>query len=536
MKNTTLVNKTDLNITNFFHKYGFIFIVIVYTLLFISSVQYGSFTDEKEQFTAGWFISQGLIPYQDFFSHHGPLPLFFGTIPFVLLGHSVQNFILLRILVFIFQLCCWSVLWKFSDKKYRPLVTSLILLTGVALPVFNLHMTLATSLTTPTLLVVALLTLQHIQTQKPNIRTIIVVFGAGAFICLWSSIATLIPLLFLGILLALFWTKQKLWLKVIKFRKPIIITTLLQLIFPLFFLLTKSFTDFWWSIFTYNSSYYFPLHLAEDNLEKQYGPLFRQMKQFFTELYEAITITLRAFITLLQSLVGMRHLLLQGEVLTSMSKYLTVVFTEFLHSFIEIRLLMMIGLLLVTVMLSLKKKLHGFIFFVLVFSFWFRDNELFHLSSVFLITVSGLLYVFFQYQKKLPKLLIISFLFIFFIPVLELRSKFFQHKESPISLETIHQAEIIHNATQPNDQILLLNNQIIGYALAERLPASKYYFYFPWVYAVPKIEDQANTTIITQQPTLISVSDEFKSEFPSLFKTVEDNYQFDEQTSLFIKR
>ena len=224
MKKSTSLNKSRLQILqSLFNNYGFLFLLIIYSLFFLITLPYGSFNDEDEQFTAGWFISQGLIPYQDFFSHHGPLPLFLGSIPFLLFGYSILNFLILRFFILIFHLICWSITWRFSHKKYRFFVGMTMVLIGVLLPVFNLHMTLATSIVTITLWLLTFLTFQHIEIEKPKLKTLIVCFAVGAFICIWSSIASLIPLAFLSFLLIIHWSKKKYWAEVFQQKKLIVV-------------------------------------------------------------------------------------------------------------------------------------------------------------------------------------------------------------------------------------------------------------------------------------------------------------------------
>ncbi len=83
---------------------GLIFVFLYGHRVFL----YPLFIDEMEHMQSAWMISQGMIPFRDFFQHHHPL-LWYITAPFLSADSNVSAFLWARflcLLTFVVN-CCW---------------------------------------------------------------------------------------------------------------------------------------------------------------------------------------------------------------------------------------------------------------------------------------------------------------------------------------------------------------------------------------------------------------------------------------------
>ena len=90
--------------------------------------------DEFEHLQFAWMISQGRVPYLDFFEHHTPLFHFLGSLLFLLRGGSDPNFLLaaFRSISVLFSVGTVFLTWQLAKRCGPPLVPVLatILLIG----------------------------------------------------------------------------------------------------------------------------------------------------------------------------------------------------------------------------------------------------------------------------------------------------------------------------------------------------------------------------------------------------------------------
>ena len=74
--------------------------ILIFSILSISSIwgNYGFFMDTLEHIHASWLVSEGKVPYRDFFEHHNPL-LWYLFAPFTKLFYRDVNIIYMARLI-----------------------------------------------------------------------------------------------------------------------------------------------------------------------------------------------------------------------------------------------------------------------------------------------------------------------------------------------------------------------------------------------------------------------------------------------------
>lgn len=78
---------------------------------------------------SGWLITQGKVPYRDFFSHHAPFPYFYSAFFHLLVG---KHFVLQRYSVVLFGLAAFlSVLQRYRDDVSPTFRTTMLLFIGM---------------------------------------------------------------------------------------------------------------------------------------------------------------------------------------------------------------------------------------------------------------------------------------------------------------------------------------------------------------------------------------------------------------------
>ncbi len=523
----------------FLDKIHFIFILslLIFSFFFIRASQFGYFTDEYEQLTAGWFISEGMIPYTDFFSHHAPLPLLIGALPFIF-PFAETSILTQRMIVLSLLLVFWVTIFYFSERKWRIITSVFAILSGSMIPVFNLQMHLANTYSTFALIGVLLIIFQYLDSNKTiqfSKICLILILGNFAF---WSNISSVLG--FLGLLILLVVEQKKQFLELIKTHSIKVLSIIgLSVIFPIFFIIKNSFTEFWWSVFTYNTKYYFPYRLAENDTERTYGPLFRQINQFFSTFIETYLLFLERSRVFIQSILGSRTLLFDAS-FQQTSKYFQIIFEQyfsFLFSF-ETILVLLPTMTFLLLLFNKQLKLSITLFF-LTAMFWFRDNEVFHFGIIFFLSYIFLLQFIFQkfdQRKKSQLLLAIITILLSTIPLVGMRQRFFYEKRPTIDPAIVLSANEMKKLSNVEDHILIIDEDIIGYYIAQRLPSSPYYFSYPWTVQVDEIENDILMNISARKAKIVKLDTQLSHQFPKLEEELLLHYTKSEHSlELFIR-
>lgn len=361
--------------------------ILLFALMFLPIIGWGHFGDEHEQATAGYLIWHGLLPYKDFFSHHAPLPLLLSALyKFIPINNQV---LALRALVAVLQIGAWTWLLSVSQKQFKAVIYLVITLLALALPTFSLQMMLADTLVTTAFALILLTTIQYWWLKQPNLGTVLRVFLIGSFVMIWSSVASTLLVLLMGLLiLAAGHQQQKKQVKE-QFKKYLAIWTGLQLIFPGIYLLIGRFREFWWQLVTYNNQYYFPLKLARTQAQRDGGMLFRIVDEFWLMISGELATFFGSLLVLARSVLGSWRLFFDTN--SDWVGYFSLVWREFGQNFASVRFDLSVGIGLIFLWLILRKRWQLAIVFVLTaLASFFRSSETFHLGPEFVLVIVGL--------------------------------------------------------------------------------------------------------------------------------------------------
>ncbi len=512
-----------------FTKKSSLIIIFIAILCFIALslpfLKLGSFSDEYEQATSGWFILHGLLPYRDFFSHHAPLPLFLGLLGFIIPG--AEPILTLRIFILISQIGVWLFLFANTSRKFWPIIFLTMLASAISIPIFNLQMALANTVVYYSLLTIIILLIHHFRYNHPGISLLAWTYAIVAIICFWSSIASFLPLVLIGLILL---TKYKYW----KFLKAQIVTLLIGIFFfPILYFCLKSFSDFWWSVFKYNTDYYFPLHLAQNNLDLKYGPLFQVICNFLTLLFQNFINLAIKTLTLSQSLLGIHQLILSAK-FSDVLNYLIIIFREYMRFFDSLESLIFIGIGFTLIYLLINRKfIYAILFALAGISLFFRSNEIFHLSPLFLLIVIVVSLGFFENKKS--RLLSSIFFILLIYNLIPTYLSRLQEKSSYITDDLFRLSKTIKNNSLVSDRIMVVDGNMIYYLLAQRLPSCKYHYYLPWLEETPKIKKAFEACLNSDKTKLVVVPD--IKHFYNTESIMEKNYQvLSTNENIFIRK
>ncbi len=288
-------------------------------IFFIVNTLYVSYPDEFVNILGGSFITQGKIPYKDFFDHHLPFAWYFASLLLLFAGKS---FVLFRILwaIAMFLLLFFVGLW--IRKNYRELYyyyVGFFILYPLTAVYFWFHLYLADSLAILFFSAIFwMLTVQTL-TQRVHFRSILA-SSLLTFCLIFSSLT----FLYLGLALYL-WQLYLIWPHKTRILQYIGIASLPYGVYALYLLITNSWYDFYFSNFIYNTKlyisipnyikghYFNPLKFGLTlifNFYTHYLPLLTKVKHL--DLYLPIgvlagfsTLTLLSLLLMRKALIGL---------------------------------------------------------------------------------------------------------------------------------------------------------------------------------------------------------------------------------------
>lgn len=496
-----------------------------------------SFTDEYEHAMAGQFMLKGLLPYRDYFHQHSPLLLFTGLFGHIIPG--VEPVFMLRILTLLFSVGVWTVLLCGTKKQFHWAIFTTMIGTALASPKLLFHMNLVDIVISYTLLGFIVLATHFFVYNSPRPKVLILLYCGVFFVCFWSSIASIIPLGILGILFSFILIKKHAFPNIQNTAKYFSLFVALNLIFPLFYLVIGSFRAFWWDVFTYNTSFYYASYLTETDTQERFGPLYQIASKFTEHLLQSTTTFFTDTQVLIRSIIGIRNL----EVLSyeNINSYISIIFIEYGRFFESFPNILFLTIFIVLFCLLLKKKfMIAFVLFLVYISMFFRNNEVFHWSPLFIVVLFSLSLLLYYVRTQKNKILtVILYLTIFMLfwnlglsyIVLILEQFPYIAKQDAVISRTI-------NKKYPNGGgMIIIDANMMYFIQTSMIPTCYYQGYPAWIQMAPVIKETVYSCIAQKKPDVVLVPRIEIQEDEKIMEIIRENYLQDEiQPEVYIRK
>jgi hypothetical protein len=233
------------------------FFTILFLILLTNAFHF-TYPDEFDNITGGYFISQGRLPYTGFFTHHGPFAYFFSYLIVLFSGASFVAFrILLSISYLLMALGFYLYLQKRFSNAYQTLNLVLISFMAVGATYNWGHMLLADSLAglliLPAYIIVLLLLYSRDKIRTVDIWIIAVLSALTLLTSITYIYAIAVLYLFLGIVYCINYSTSFFSIRTIKHLGIVLLPYIL---FIIYLLVTKSWSDFYYQAIYFNKEYY----------------------------------------------------------------------------------------------------------------------------------------------------------------------------------------------------------------------------------------------------------------------------------------
>jgi len=528
------------------------FFLIIFAFLSILIIFKGDPGDAYENIVGGWLITKGLVLYKDQFATRAPLMYYFAGFVHFALGMKIIYF---RIFLLLIYLTLSFYLSFFLRKSIKNAFLFSLIFFPLSVRFFHSQTFLADNLLAFCLLGLLVVFFQFWGRKKFLIKLKLLI-AVLIFMAVNSSSIAVIPvgiLLFFSLIQDIFMVKEKVIVVVRKYLFFLLPT----LIFPFYFFIKGGLSDFLWTMFSY-SQHYFLNRIGEPH-EVRYGRLgfwYRLVINFGEYLVSSSTELFNSIWNFFTALRFFNPILFyktqQGfidwqDFISKYLNYIFIIISEFYKNIFAFEMIIFLAYLSFVVYLIKRKKTLFALFLVLfMMGLRSRDNEIFHLAPFYLVGYWVLSYLFFKTFKfikqgnkrslvesligYLSASLIIGLIFNLFPGYM-----LFNRSNNPIVREDIvRKARLIRENSGKNDKIWIAGGNPAYYMLSSRLPVTKYYFYFPFVYKVKKIRTKAKEELIGNQPEIIYTQEEAVYFVREVFENLEDNY-YELEKNLFIK-
>ncbi|HEV2339149.1 MAG TPA: hypothetical protein VGT05_00085 [Patescibacteria group bacterium] len=245
-------------LSHFFRKENFsnlFYWAIIFCIFFINTF-HESYPDEFDNILGGWYILHGRLPYVGFFTHHGPVAYFIAALVVLFSGQSFVRFrIVYAVLLFLYTLFVSRFLIKSIGKEIKNVIFLFVGILALSATYYWFHMLLADSVSAFLLLPsIALLSMKAVQKKSLTIPDVI-------FLSVSTTLAVLCSLTYIYLVLCLY-----LFAFILYFRNEILfnrrtvlaigIIIVPYILFGLYLVITRSFSDYYYDAFVFNQKYY----------------------------------------------------------------------------------------------------------------------------------------------------------------------------------------------------------------------------------------------------------------------------------------
>lgn len=514
----------------------FLALIIFVILLATKTFFYLDLGDEQENIVAGWLVKNGEVPYRDFFFHHTPLPFFISALIQLL---PIKSFLIYRYFVLFFYIAVFGFLYKSIRKKYRSSLYLTFFLIILFPKTLNTQAFLADNFAAVSILSIFLLFLTYSRDKILSFKKLVFSLAIFSFICLWSSYTSVLAL---GVICVYFGikTRKKLWRDFLKSDKRIFLIFLINLIFPIYFVINGAFSDFFWANIIYNQKYYFPHRLAENEMELKYGVFYRVFNQFFKYISRESGLIFEAILTFLKTIKTAILNIFNWDLFSNSIK-LGFRFLLEKISFLETLSFLSIVLLAFK---KTKKEKFNMIFLVLFLIFLrTRTNEAFHINPFYFVCFWGISFLTIESFWHKRKFFMISSLVILSLYFSIGMKEFWQVKKGRrnfIAPRVLLISEEINNLKGYGNNFMNIGGDTILYLLTDTSHASKYFYYYQWFHPADKIRLDIENKIRNKNPDYIYLADYERKGDPDyyvkdLLPIIEEGY-FYYKNDIFIRK
>lgn len=226
--------------------------------IFVTNAFHEKYPDEFDSIVGGRYITEGKLPYKDWFQHHQPgaYVMAAGILPFT--GHSFVKFrIGWEVALFMLLTGSFLILRRRLPKRDLSFYVVLLFVIGLSGTYFWGNMLLADTLAGYFILpVFALLFLKGYYSERFETADLMIA-GGFAFLSWFTSMTYIFIVMALS-LYALYLfvstnTKKSLWRRLMT---GIALLSVPYLLFGLYLVLTGSVADYYWANVVYNTNYY----------------------------------------------------------------------------------------------------------------------------------------------------------------------------------------------------------------------------------------------------------------------------------------
>jgi len=177
------------------HLYFYSAVILLSLVLLLQNLLWVDFVDERDNFSVGWFISRGQVLYRDIFSHHMPFPYYYSAL---LIKLGFEGFIGLRVGFFLTLLSFWLLLiLAFGEKIGYRIISAIIFLFAAAHPLFWGNVFLADNFFGWAILVIFLYFFANPQLDFTSRDQAMI--ALMTFISVMSSLVSIYPIALLGL-------------------------------------------------------------------------------------------------------------------------------------------------------------------------------------------------------------------------------------------------------------------------------------------------------------------------------------------------
>lgn len=229
----------------------------VIALFFFLNTFHESYPDEFDNILGGWYIIHGRLPYIGFFTHHGPIAYFVAAISVLFSGQSFVRFrIVYALLLFLYTFFIVRFLKKSIGKEILHPLLIFVGFIAISATYYWFHMLLADTLSAYFLLPpIILLLLKSLYKKKITLSDV-------TFLSVTTALAVLSSLTYIYLILCIYLFALILFLQQEKtvfnknIAKAIGIALAPYIVFGLYLLVTRSFSDYFYDSVIFNQKYY----------------------------------------------------------------------------------------------------------------------------------------------------------------------------------------------------------------------------------------------------------------------------------------